>query len=470
MDLYSTQDIQAITDKLDKIVDDAIEQRNIKIEPLLQEYLEVKTIIVDFIKSKKRVIYGGTAYNELIKMKNEKDKIYKDNERKDIEFYTPTPLEDLVEICDILHEKKFKYVQGRQAMHSETYTIFVNFEQFCDMSYMPSNIYFNMPTIKKDNVLYSHPLWILVDILRQYNDPILSYWRLKDKTFFRANILLKNYPLELEKSKKIKTKENKYGLELFNKIVDMKTLIFVGSIAEEYYKERSTKLNLSNLECISVNYIKDVKKINDIIKNILGDLYSDIVINNYRPFFQFWDDRVEFIINDITLISIFNHNNICIPYNLLYLENDNITKIQLGGHYKLMRESKTEDIIKIGTFILLFNHLLIKRHYNYINRSEKYKLIEGQMSDLLIARKDYLEKNALTVMDSSPYKEFIIRCSGETIDSFRKSRLDIIKKKQKGIGRLTFSYDPENPSKAPDYVFTNTSGNLNKNGNKKLFS
>jgi len=250
----------------------------------------------------------------------------------------------------------------------------------------------------------------------------------------------------------------------------MKTLIFVGSIAEEYYKERSTKLNLSNLECISVNYIKDVKKINDIIKNILGDLYSDIVINNYRPFFQFWDDRVEFIINDITLISIFNHNNICIPYNLLYLENDNITKIQLGGHYKLMRESKTEDIIKIGTFILLFNHLLIKRHYNYINRSEKYKLIEGQMSDLLIARKDYLEKNALTVMDSSPYKEFIIRCSGETIDSFRKSRLDIIKKKQKGIGRLTFSYDPENPSKAPDYVFTNTSGNLNKNGNKKLFS
>jgi hypothetical protein len=240
MDLYSTQDIQAITDKLDKIVDDAIEQRNIKIEPLLQEYLEVKAIIVDFIKSKKRVIYGGTAYNELIKMKNEKDKIYKDNERKDIEFYTPTPLEDLVEICDILHEKKFKYVQGRQAMHSETYTIFVNFEQFCDMSYMPSNIYFNMPTIKKDNVLYSHPLWILVDILRQYNDPILSYWRLKDKTFFRANILLKNYPLELEKSKKTKIKENKYGLELFNKIVEMKTLIFVGSIAEEYYKERST--------------------------------------------------------------------------------------------------------------------------------------------------------------------------------------------------------------------------------------
>ena len=61
MDLYSTQDIQAITDKLDRIVDEAIEQRNIKIEPLLQEYLEVKTIITRAGEGTK-IVFTGDIY------------------------------------------------------------------------------------------------------------------------------------------------------------------------------------------------------------------------------------------------------------------------------------------------------------------------------------------------------------------------------------------------------------------------
>ena len=197
MELYRDIDIQAITDKLDQIIEEATDIKIKTLEPTLEECLQVKEVINDYISKKKRIIYGGTAYNTLIIQKLKKDAIYKENDCKDIEFYSPKPIEDIMELADILHEKNFKYVQVRQAMHAETYTLFVNFEQCCDVSYMPSNIFLNTPAITIDRIMYAHPMWILVDILRQYNDPITSYWRLKDKTFFRANVLLKHYPLEL---------------------------------------------------------------------------------------------------------------------------------------------------------------------------------------------------------------------------------------------------------------------------------
>jgi hypothetical protein len=95
------------------------------------------------------------------------------------------------------------------------------------------------------------------------------------------------------------------------------------------------------------------------------------------------------------------------------------------------------------------------------------------MSKLLKARKDYLESKSLTVMDSSPYKEFVIKCSGDTIDQGREFRLGLIKRKAQGL-RLLFTYDPDRSDKSsktkiPEYKFANTSGNIDKNGIQKIF-
>ena len=261
MELYRDIDIQAITDKLDQIIDEAIDIKIHTLEPTIDECRLVQEVIRDFIIKKKRIVYGGTAYNELIKQKNQADAIYKKNDCKDIEFYSPKPIEDLMELSNLLHEKKFKYVQGKQANHAETYTIFVNFDQYCDMSYMPNNVYSNMPTIIINGIIYAHPMWILVDILRQYNDPITSYWRLKDKTFFRASILLKHYPLELDTKYKLKidNKHNDLKQKIFEKIAVLHTLIFVGSVAQKYYLERSSNIDTSDLIAYSVNFTNDIK-------------------------------------------------------------------------------------------------------------------------------------------------------------------------------------------------------------------
>ena len=78
---------------------------------------------------------------------------------------------------------------------------------------------------------------------------------------------------------------------------------------------------------------------------------------------------------------------------------------------------------------------------------------------LLITREKYLDKHNKTILDRSPYQEFTLQCLGTTIDPLRMSRLESRKKKEAGK-IIKFRYDPKgSPGKAPDFKFTNSSGN-----------
>lgn len=473
MNIYRTEDIQAITDKLDQIVDESEIIRGKLLTPTLDDYKQGMQVIRDFIKKKKRIVYGGDAYDKLVRNAGT-DFIYKPICRKDIEFYTPEPIQDLVELCNLLHSKGFPWVQGSQANHDETYKIFVDFDNLCDFTYMPRNVFGNMPVLKIDGIIYSHPSWILVDIFRQYNDPISSYWRLKDKTFFRANILMKNYPLELDTSKKIKNHNMhiNFKQQIFDLIKSMDSIIFVGSICRNYYTTLSNNLDYSNMEIISRNFCEDAKMINKHIEQVLGKKHLSIKITMYRPFYQFWDDHVEFHLDGTCLLKIYGNNELCVPYNNLYTKQQKIEKLQVGGHFKPIKGGSNNDIVKMGTFILALNHLLIHRHYQYINRSDDYKVFEHMMKVMLEKRSDYLEKNVLTVMDNSPYKEFVMRCTGDTIDTQRAFRIKMTNKRKERKGTL-FRYDPATQKegfKPPEFIFKNTSGNEYVNGVLKMFS
>ncbi len=120
--------------------------------------------------------------------------------------------------------------------------------------------------------------------------------------------------------------------------------------------------------------------------------------------------------------------------------------------------------------MVLFQHVLVDRHYLYINRSDKYKDVESRLGSLLKVRNEYLNSKSLTVIDSSPFKEFIIRCSGDTLDQGREFRLGLMRRKAQGA-KLMFTYDPDGKGKAnpPDYKFNNTSGNIDKTDINKIF-
>ncbi len=69
-----------------------------------------------------------------------KENIYDEDVLQDIEFYSPTPFEDLVQLSQILN-KTHKNIEVKEATHEMTYTLYVNFQAFCDASFMPKNIF-----------------------------------------------------------------------------------------------------------------------------------------------------------------------------------------------------------------------------------------------------------------------------------------------------------------------------------------
>ena len=135
---------------------------------------------------------------ELILNKNSEDGFYKETDLADIEFYSYEPVKDLVELTDLIHKEGYLNTVGKSGVHQGTYKIFSNFHNYCDISYMPKNIYDRCPTIKIDNLFYTHPHFMLIDAFRVYTDLLTSNFRLS-KTFNRFTKLhFKNFVSQLE--------------------------------------------------------------------------------------------------------------------------------------------------------------------------------------------------------------------------------------------------------------------------------
>jgi hypothetical protein len=439
---YSEKNLQLLRDNIDNLEQEATKKGYIVLDPKNEEYKQVNTIILEYIIEKKRIIYGGTAYHKIIqhyrKDKDNDKKIYPDWERYDIEFYSPTPIADLVAICNRLYNNKIKYVIGRQAQHNETFTIFANFLQYCDMSYMPSSIYNKIKTLNIDGATYIHPELILIDIFRMYNDPLTSYWRL-GKVFKRMELLMNKFEYDFKKVEPLKL-QSLFDNEIYKiisyiipQIYDKFNILFIGELTYLIYTSPDTKINikdkLSQIEIITDNLDEVYKLIKQLLSKFAGknnmfnkfdELFS---FKEYSRFFQYWDKRNVIYYKGKPLITIIGSNHRCIPYLK--------SKIDIDNGYEIM----------IGSFLVTFNYFFIGYYYELINKIGFYYGDRNFINSLLTVRNEYLEKNNKTIFDDTIYKEFIIDCSGETMDFSREFLLEMNRKREKGIKGI-FTYDP----------------------------
>jgi len=437
--MYRYDDIEKIKLNIDNIVEEAITIYKTNYEPTLDESKNVYNELLNFINKKKRIIYGGYAQNSLILMKNKNDGFYKEIDTPDIEFYSYEPLIDLIELCDYLKNKNFKYVQGQEGIHTGTYKIFVNFVNYCDISYMPKNIYDNLKYIETSNKLrLADPNFMLIDTYRVFTDPMTSYWRL-DKTFKRYLKLYKYYSLisnNIEIRFEILTPENILSV-IRKKIIQDSNYIVVGSYAYNYYVKKINNkfiIKINFYELITSNLNKEANIIYNKLKSIFG---NKITVKEYYPFFEFFDYRVEFLYENRVILRVYNNNNRCVVYN--------------------KSEKKKTNF---GTNQLVLLYLLSNYNYYLINRSNKESNNYLNMFlNLNKLKNDYLDKYNITVLDHSPFQDFKFRCLGEPVALDREERLEMIEKKKKGK-QLKFRYDPSgNPGKVPVYIFDNISGN-----------
>ncbi len=449
--MHRQLDEEVILKNLDRLEEEASLIKLTTYEPTLEEINKVRDEILKFVQDKKRIIYGGYAQNSLILAKNKKDAFYKETDLADIEFYSPDPIGDTIDLCDRLKNKGFKYVEGKEGVHQETYKIFSNFINYCDITYMPSNIFNNCPTIEVFGVRMTHPHLMLIDAYRVYTDPMTSYFRLK-KTFTRFNLLMKYYPLD---EKMLYNKlENNYSktnnkqkteeiLKYIRKNIFMasdikKHLIVVGQYAFNQLikkaKAPGTYLVDENYyQVISTDYGNDLNK----IMNVLKKKYN-VTTKKYYPFYQYLDKSTEFYINGELVLRVYGSNERCITY----------------------RYSKKKHT-NFGTYQLIFMYNLI--NYNIaIVRNNKFNvdLYGAMLVRMIKAQEKYLTDAGLNVLDKSPFQEFTMKCIGIPKDILRESFLQKKKKREAGK-KIQFTYTPtDKPGKKPDFRFDNTSGEL----------
>ena len=473
--LYNDTDFDLFQENIKEILNEITKIKNESFEPTKKEQDEVMQLILKFVRETKRKVYGGYALNKLIIEKNSKDAIYTELESPDIDFYSPEPIKDIIKLCNTISDAGYKSIIGKEALHKETYSIFVNGHLYCDISYVPRNIYNHMPFKMIEDISYIHPHFMTIDYFRMLTDPLVSYWRI-DKGFKRFILLQKYYPLPRSNVPiNINGGDDRidYALSLcYEFIKNRSTCTAVGFYAYNYYlnesgiieskrNEKFKILDTPNYEIISTNYRDDARELISTLTTKFNLKFPSggISSQEHYPWFQYTDFSVNIYLDDDLIATVYGNGHRCVPYH-------EVKAVDFAkGHVK-----KDSGKIRIGTFsqtmlIGLINVMRARTNDNKDDMNLHYTFL----SHMIEIRNYYLRRNNLNIFNSGLFRDFVVRCMGKTmtLEMERQLRIDFRRKNKKPI---QFKYDPSTERKDDSsYIFANSSGNaINNDKNLKL--
>lgn len=406
---------------IDSIIEKArIQELNI-MEPTLKEYYEVNKIIIEYIKKKNLIIYGNYCIDLLIKNKNKDDGYYSKNklEQPLINIYSTDPNNEIKQICNIIYEHKYKYIESTFEINSGLSKIYINLLPYIIISYIPENIYNLIPIININGIKCLHQHILYINSLYIYNTLLINSDILKEY-FELTNLLIKYYDLDFKETKIIRYDlDNNIINFIIKNILPNNKFILCGYYAYYFYLSKClSKIDkfIPYIDILSINYNKDVENIN--IKLLKHD--PSITYKVFNPFLDYFGERTSFYKNDKVILNIYNQNDICIPY----IKNDN-------------------NIICSYQYFIYSS--LIKSFISKCDKNKKELNNFNYMVKNLIDKKNiYLDEHKKTILDDTIFKEFDVNCIGDTIKSSRKSRLYIMKKRKEYKPSLLRN-NPENP-------------------------
>lgn len=178
--------LRAAVDKIDKKAG-----KNKINNPEVQDIIE---IVESFLKSTKRICYGGTAINNILPLE---DQFYdKDVELPDYDFFSPNPLNDAKKLADIYYDRGFMEVEAKSGVHAGTFKVYVNFIPVADITYLVPELFNKLKkkTIQVNGIHYSPPNYLRMAMYLELSRPAgdVSRW---EKVLKRLTLLNKHYPL-----------------------------------------------------------------------------------------------------------------------------------------------------------------------------------------------------------------------------------------------------------------------------------
>lgn len=484
---YTDDDYHEVLSKLPDLIDQLTIKVGDILEPTVSEKRRVREVIKKFIRDRGRIIYGGTAINELIIKKDPNDAIYNDYTQTDIEFYSPAPVVDAVELTNILYDAGFKSPTATEANHEGTYSIFVNYQLYCDISYVPKRIYNGIKKEVIDGINYADAHFILIDQLRIMNQPLTVGHQRWEKTFKRMYLLLHHYPIEKYNKKAVFDQPSpdimayqKQIMKAYLRVPDnQNTCLITGFEAYNYYiksaimdenlskmarVKRDTNelfvnlssfvINVPYLELISVDYRYTVESIYTFLKDIVADS-SKLSIDEYWPLFQFVGYSLTIKYDDKPLVNIISADGFCVP------------DIRTVKGYRYVSYQYLLMMMYINKFRAYLDKTNQSMYFNY----------GILISNLVYARNLFLDARGLGVINNTVFTDFRITCIGATVNTLRE--VSLRRQERYDKGKPLFRYKPDvffaqskesqerfDPKK---HNFSNTSGNKIIHADKLLF-
>ena len=401
---HSAKDEKAL---LEGIEDICTKHRELELKepPTKEQRAAVLEDIIQFIKKKKRVVYGGFAMHCLIVQASKgKDFVYNDLCCPDVEFYTSTLKEDVQELCDLL-SRKYAYVVAEEGVHPTTFKVRAEFIDHCDITYYPARFMEAIPTIDLDNGLrVVAPEFAIMNTSRVYVYPLNNYFRLT-KDFKRANKLLKYYPLTFKAS------PMRQAAALPLPPAPRTTMILTGIHAHNVFcKEVGIKgIQVDYPVYVSVSYNNDM--------SALGMKYPEK--REYLPFMDLLGKRTDFYKDGKVVCSLIEERFTCIPYKVV--DGQKITTLQGTFYYLLVAYFKA--------------------------RMDKDKtsadLCETLLHNLMECKKKYYQKHpSKKITSDGLFQEFVVECMGHFRNSVRQMMLDR-EDRRKTKRPLKYRYNPK---------------------------
>jgi hypothetical protein len=224
---YSAADEASLLQAVPRMMREAEELRRLYVAPTELQRRAISVVVLDFVRRRGRKVYGGHALNAALLEVSPGDAFYgpsaaaaaaaaageggesnKTAGTPDIEFYSPDPIADVVELCNRLFAAGHRYVQGREAMHHGTFTISVEFTRVCDVTHFPRPAYDRLPVrvfppasvlgvdFDEDGgpgVQMVDPTFAAIDLMKLLCDPFTSYWKL-DRMLPRLMLIQRHFP------------------------------------------------------------------------------------------------------------------------------------------------------------------------------------------------------------------------------------------------------------------------------------
>lgn len=130
------------SDKFSTLEDQATDFVSKNFIPTRSMMMKAYNILFDFIRKKGRIIYGGAAIDILLKMKKDPG-VYTSLQFPDIDFYTPTPYKDAIDICNKLQDAGVCYISAHTAEKGTTTKIHIEEarDELADITYVPERVY-----------------------------------------------------------------------------------------------------------------------------------------------------------------------------------------------------------------------------------------------------------------------------------------------------------------------------------------